>query len=200
MNLFTERGLASTDDGHADDHDDHDEAPFALPHLIFIVFTFFAAVFVRYMLEKLSTRMYKPPFTVLMGIVGSLSGVLNKYNATDGLWHKSVRYWGEVHPAFILYVLLPPLLFESAFSMKWHVFQKNASSAVLLAGPGVILSTALTGIAARFLYSFTDGWNYNTAFLIGSILSATGKIPFYVWDCCAAVRLLAERLFCKICD
>jgi NhaP-type Na+/H+ or K+/H+ antiporter len=172
------------DKSHGDDksHDDgghgsgkSDEEAFALPHLIFMLFILCAAVLVRYLLETVSTRLYKPPFTVIMGIIGLLCGMVNNRISEGGLWHRSVLYWGEVHPSFILFILLPPLLFESAFSMKWHTFRHTVPSALLLAGPGVIFSTALSGLAAMFLYSFTDGWNLNAAFLIGSILSATGK-------------------------
>ena len=87
--------------------------------MIFLLFVLFAAVVVRFLIRSLSTRRYKPPFTVVMGIIGLVVGALNTSSPSEGLWSKSVRYWSDVHPQFILFVLLPPLLFESAFSMKW---------------------------------------------------------------------------------
>ena len=120
-------GGSSLDEEHDDqfkhddiegDHDE-DEHSFSLPHMIFLLFVLFAAVVVRFLIRSLSTRRYKPPFTVVMGIIGLVVGALNTSSPSEGLWSKSVRYWSGVHPQFILFVLLPPLLFESAFSMKW---------------------------------------------------------------------------------
>ena len=68
---------------------------FALPHMIFILFTLFSAVMVRFVLETLSNRSYHPPFTVVMGLVGVLCGAVNKQLDDDGLWQKSVTYWSE---------------------------------------------------------------------------------------------------------
>ena len=83
---------------------------------------------------------------------------------------------GQIHPAFILFVLLPPLLFESAFSMKWHVFRKQLFASLILAGPGVLLSTGLTGVASKLLYGSTEGFGWAAAFLLGSILTATDPV------------------------
>ena len=44
-------------------------------------------------------------------------------------------------PQVILFGLLPPLLFESAFNVDYHVFIKVASMAIVMALPGVILCT-----------------------------------------------------------
>lgn len=58
--------------------------------------------------------------------------------------HVSIEYWKHVNPHAILFALLPPLLFESAYGVDYHVFQKVAPMAVLMAGPGVLVATLLT--------------------------------------------------------
>lgn len=41
----------------------------------------------------------------------------------------------ESHPHVILFILLPPLLFESAMHMDFHVFKNVLGSSLLLAVP-----------------------------------------------------------------
>ena len=50
-------------------------------------------------------------------------------------WHfgNSVRLIAEMDPHLLLHVLLPPLLFESAFAIDWHIFQKVSGYALFLA-------------------------------------------------------------------
>lgn len=50
----------------------------------------------------------------------------------------------------ILLVLLPPLIYESAANMSWHVFSRISGQAFLLAFPGVVIQTcAQSGFRAR---------------------------------------------------
>ena len=166
---------ALTDD-HSASTNDHEAPSFAIEHLTFLLFILALAVVVRFILQTISTRRYHPPFTVVMGIAGFVSGLMNE-TIGAGLWGDSIDAWNLVGPEFILFILLPPLLFESAFSMKWHVFQKQAKAAILLAGPGVIISTALTGSFAMVLYGSTDkAFDWPAAMLLGSILSATDPV------------------------
>lgn len=90
---------------------------------------------------------------------------------TAGLWGKSFR--AAVEPELILFVLLPPLLFESAFGMDWEVFKKVSASSLILAGPGVVLSVALTGLTTKAIF---QDWDWSAAFMLGSILSATDPV------------------------
>ena len=81
----------------ADDHDSasthESEGHFAMPHMVFVLFILIAAPLVRFLISSLSTRRYKPPFTVVMGVVGVACGGLNEFLDSDGLWATSVRYW-----------------------------------------------------------------------------------------------------------
>lgn len=86
---------------------------------------------------------------------------------------------GAAHfdPHALLYLLLPPLLYESAQSMSWHTLRKVLPSAAILAVPGVILNTLLTGFFVRAIVR-VDGrppW-WRECFLLSSILSATDPV------------------------
>ena len=173
--------MAESDDESDDDHAEQNGSghqAFPLHHFTFILFIMAVAVVVRFMLATISSRHYHPPFTVVMGIAGFAAGMIQELaGGKQGLWGDSVEAWYRVGPEFILFVLLPPLLFESAFGMKFHVFAKQAKAAIVLAGPGVLLSTALTGSFAVLLYGQTDkDFDWPAAMLLGSILSATDPV------------------------
>ena len=51
-----------------------------------------------------------------------------------------------------MYGLLPPLLFESAFNVNYHVFVKVVKPSVLLATTGVSVSVALTACCSMLLF------------------------------------------------
>ncbi|CAE7423308.1 NHX7 [Symbiodinium natans] len=83
--------------------------------------------------------------------------------------------WFEPHALF--FILLPPLLFESSSSMSWHVLKKVLVSSYLLAWPGVLLNTALTGAAVRGIVQIhNQPPSWESSFLLGAVLSATDPV------------------------
>jgi NhaP-type Na+/H+ or K+/H+ antiporter len=82
----------------------------------------------------------------------------------------SVRRLANIDSHLLLHLLLPPLLFESAFSVDWHVFTKIWGYALLLAGPGLVIGTILTGFTYIGLY---PEWPWEAAMLLAGILAAT---------------------------
>ena len=55
----------------------------------------------------------------------------------------AVRNLAEMDPHLLLHLLLPPLLFESAFAIDWHIFQKVLTSTLTLT-PSLALTSTLT--------------------------------------------------------
>jgi len=51
----------------------------------------------------------------------------------------------------ILLVFLPALIFESAFNSDWHIFKIELKQVLLLAGPALLINTALTAVAIRWI-------------------------------------------------
>jgi len=73
----------------------------------------------------------------------------------------------------ILVLLLPPLLFQAGLHLDIELLQKKAVPVMILAIPGVVLSTVLVAIAVRpFLGDF--GWL--PALLFGAMLAPTDPI------------------------
>ncbi|EDQ85557.1 uncharacterized protein MONBRDRAFT_38746 [Monosiga brevicollis MX1] len=70
-------------------------------------------------------------------------------------------------------IFLPPLIFESAFAMRWHVLRNLLVQMLILAGLGVIISSVLTATA---VHGILPSFSWANAFLLGSIVSATDPV------------------------
>lgn len=80
----------------------------------------------------------------------------------------------NINPDLLLAAFLPALLFESAFSMDAHQIKKCMVQMILLAGPGVLMSTFLLGTALKFTFPYD--WNWEISLLLGGLLSATDPV------------------------
>ncbi|MEZ4320499.1 MAG: cation:proton antiporter [Myxococcota bacterium] len=117
------------------------------------------------------------PHTVLVLLVG----------LAVGLWlpEQSVVTTGdEVRPDLILFVFLPVLVFESAFSMQVHAVRRDLGAVLWLAGPVVVATTL--GVAAWMVAvtAPTWAWSWPAALVFGALVSATDPV--------AVVALLRE--------
>ena len=69
-----------------------------------------------------------PPFTLVMAFVGIVCPIFYFYPVIDDDYNNdfalSLRSWLKVPWDVIMFVLLPPLLFDAAFHVKFHVFLK----------------------------------------------------------------------------
>lgn len=112
------------------------------------------------------------PYTVVLFMLGMLWAVI--YDKADiGLLDTSLAAWKGINPHLLLAVFLPALIFESSFSMEWHTLKKVLPKVLLLAGPGVLISMALTGCLIRAM-PFGLSWGF--CMMLGSILSATDPV------------------------
>lgn len=70
-----------------------------------------------------------------------------------------------------LYVFLPPLLFEAAWNLDAHLLRSCRAPIFALAVPGVLVTTAVVGVAVHLA-----GLSWSAALLAGAIVSATDPI------------------------
>ncbi|XP_074309066.1 sodium/hydrogen exchanger 7 isoform X2 [Silene latifolia] len=107
-----------------------------------------------------------------------------EYGTKHGLgrFGDGIRLWENIDPELLLAVFLPALLFESSFSMEIHQIKRCMAQMLLLAGPGVLISTFCLGAALKLTFPY--GWNWTTSLLLGGLLSATDPV--------AVVALLKE--------
>ncbi|XP_047330255.1 sodium/hydrogen exchanger 8 [Impatiens glandulifera] len=125
----------------------------------------------------------KVPYTIALLIIGIGLGSL-EYSTSHqlGKFGNGIRIWANINPDLLLAVFLPALLFESSFSMEIHQIKRCMAQMVLLAGPGVLISTFFLGAALKLTFPYD--WTWKTALLLGSLLSATDPV--------AVVALLKE--------
>ncbi|KAH6790352.1 sodium proton exchanger [Perilla frutescens var. frutescens] len=93
-----------------------------------------------------------------------------------------IRLWANIDPNLLLAVFLPALLFESSFLMEVHQIKRCMMQMILLAGPGVLISTFCLGAALKLVFPYN--WTWKTSLLLGGLLSATDPV--------AVVALLKE--------
>jgi CPA1 family monovalent cation:H+ antiporter len=99
------------------------------------------------------------PYTLLLVIVGL------------GLALVDVRLV-NLSPGLILFIFLPPLLFEAAWNLKWSDLKRDLIPICLYAVIGVVIS--ITGVVLGL--NQLTGVSLTTALLVGASLSATDPV------------------------
>ncbi|KAB2620121.1 sodium/hydrogen exchanger 8 [Pyrus ussuriensis x Pyrus communis] len=123
------------------------------------------------------------PYTVALLILGiGLGSIEYGTHHQMGRIGAGIRIWANIDPGLLLAVFLPALLFESSFSMEVHQIKRCIVQMMILAGPGVIISTFVLGSALKLTFPYD--WSWKTSLLLGGLLSATDPV--------AVVALLKE--------
>ncbi len=120
-----------------------------------LVFFLLIALAVNLLSEKL-----RVPYTLGLVIVGLVIGLI-------GLTPEA-----QLSPDLVLFVFLPPLLFEGAWNVKLPLLRENWRAIFFLAGPGLILSLVIIAAILHVL----DQLDWGTAFLLAAILSPTDPV------------------------
>ncbi|MBZ5606652.1 MAG: sodium:proton antiporter [Acidobacteriia bacterium] len=68
--------------------------------------------------------------------------------------------------------LLPPLIFEAAFYLRWQELRRDMPVIVVLATAGVLLSAAITTVGMHFLAH----WEWLSALVFGVLIAATDPV------------------------
>ncbi|WOH15660.1 hypothetical protein DCAR_0935203 [Daucus carota subsp. sativus] len=115
------------------------------------------------------------PYTVALLILGIALGSI-EYGTHHHLGKigDGIRLWANIDPDLLLAVFLPGLLFESSFSMEVHQIKRCMAQMLLLAGPGVLISTFILGSAIKIIFPYN--WSWTTSLLLGGLLSATDPV------------------------
>ncbi|MCK5428498.1 MAG: cation:proton antiporter, partial [Anaerolineales bacterium] len=78
----------------------------------------------------------------------------------------------KISPTVILALLIPPLIFEAAFHLKLDDLRDNLAPILVLAIPGVILTTLLVG----GIVSWGTGLAIPVAMVFGALIAATDPV------------------------
>src|SRR5512140_1490780 len=101
----------------------------------------------------------KIPYTVGLVLIGLALGLLSPRKI-------------EISPQLILALLVPPLVFDAAFHIRLDDLRRDFWLIVLLAVPGVILTTLLAG----WLVAEGTGLALSMALVFGALVSATDPV------------------------
>lgn len=104
-------------------------------------------------------RRLRVPYTVGLVIIGLIITLLNPQQV-------------EFTPQIIMLLLVPPLVFEAAFHIRFDDLRRDFWLILLLAVPGVILTTLLVG----WLVSWGTGLSLQAALVFGSLIAATDPV------------------------
>ena len=109
---------------------------------------------------SLVTQRMRIPYTIGLVIVGLALTLLGQ------------RPTQTISPEVILSLLLPPLIFEAAFSIRYANLHRDLFLILMLAIPGVILTMLLVGV----LVSLGAEISLTSALVFGALIAATDPI------------------------
>ena len=110
-------------------------------------------------LVAIAVRRLKVPYTVALVIVGLL--------ITS---QQSIEI--DVTPELILALFVPPLVFEAAFHIEFNRLRDNITPILVLAIPGVLLTTVIVGV----IVAAGANLPITTALIFGALISATDPV------------------------
>lgn len=111
----------------------------------------------------------KLPFTVMLVVSGIL---ISQFVEGGFAFLAPLAVLQNAGAEIILFVFLPTLIFESAFNLDVRQLRANLAPILMLAVPGLLISTGLIGVIVHY----TTGIPLNYALVLGSILSATDPV------------------------
>ena len=109
----------------------------------------------------------KFPFTVGLVLVGLAIGTLSHQVPSLEMLESF-----SLSPDLILFVFLPTLIFESAFNLDVRLLSRNLAPVLILAAPGLVLSTVIVAALMTWLTPLTLG----PALVFGALISATDPV------------------------
>lgn len=127
--------------------------------LLLIPFGLLLGTIVRYFQYESANLKYLPslPFTVILLLAGIALG-FGEVGGDMGDLGTAVNSIKGMSPHLLLGAFIPPLIFESAFGSNFHIMYREKWQALLLAGPGVLINSALTAIFVYYVFPYDWNW------------------------------------------
>jgi len=110
-------------------------------------------------LVAIAVRRIRLPYTVALVLVGLLITIRHPLAI-------------ELTPELILSLFVPPLIFEAAFHLDFGLLRDNLMPILVLAVPGVLLTTLLVGV----MVAAGTGLPLATAAVFGALIAATDPV------------------------
>lgn len=173
--------VAPTTPQHGDIYGDSLEpAPEHAHHRYFALLFFFGTLAIGSLILMALERFHLSiPYTMALFVAGGLVEVVHHFKSHDSIfhwesWYTSVGMWEAINPHLIFYAFLPALLFGEAMRLNSQLVTTCCWQVLLLACPGVLVGTALTGCVGYYVLPY--GWGWPISLVFGSILAATDPV------------------------
>jgi CPA1 family monovalent cation:H+ antiporter len=120
-------------------------------------------------LVAIATRRFRLPYTVGLVLIGlSMPWLVRIFRLTDILGSFDPAQSSEI----ILYLLVPPLVFEAAFHIRMEDLRRDFWLILLLAVPGVVVTMLMVG----GIVHYGTGMLIQTAMVFGALIAATDPV------------------------
>ena len=113
------------------------------------------------------------PYTVILFFLGLVLATLSKSHLSNE-FNESLSAWCHIDADLMLFIFLPPLIFGEAMNLSWYHIRTAMPQCMALAGPGVLLGTAVLGMLTKLVLPYD--WDFLLCALYASILSATDTV------------------------
>ena len=137
--------------------------------MLFLILGFMSTSLVKFFWKKRFI-----PHTVIYLILGLICGLVNKYFNLGDL-SNDIDFWANINSHDLLLYFVPPLIFHSAFSIKYNEFLRYKYHIAILTIFPLLLSIFLLGSIIFGLITFIDN-SFIKSLIIGVILSATDPV------------------------
>jgi NhaP-type Na+/H+ or K+/H+ antiporter len=134
-----------------------------------LLFVLLTMLFVMIVYE--TRKVLKIPSSLMLLMAGVFLRTAGVY---IGSVSGAVKLWDDMDQWPVLLILLPALIFETAFTTDWYTFKRELGQIILLATSAVFLSSILT--AFSIIYILNYDFNWSEAICLGAILSATDHV------------------------
>ena len=119
-----------------------------------IVLFIFLGLLLAFICREIKKKL-KIPVTFSLMVLGVLFRVIGPYIGSLGQVVDKIK---NIDQTVFQYVVFPILIFEGAISMNWYKMRKEIFQIILLATTLVMLNTALTAVALRYILGYDYSW------------------------------------------
>jgi NhaP-type Na+/H+ or K+/H+ antiporter len=118
-----------------------------------------------------------PTESWLWTVLGLVTGFALQFSSNRALV-QVVKIVDDSFPSIFFTALLPPIIFESGYALDVASFRRSFWPALVLAGPGTILSALVIGLILFItgLMKLSVTFGFVEAFILGTIASATDTV------------------------
>jgi len=128
-------------------------------------------IFVKFLHHRINLSFY-----IVVLLLGFLIGTIatqikGRFSEDDFL--RGELHLSKISPKLIYYIFLPIIIFDASFNGHFHIVKQQLITTILVAVPGVLISTVIITLFVVYLFPSDYQWSWIMGLSFGSILSTT---------------------------